>query len=613
VARLTLQGLVFSSGVPTYGSQRKKLDFCPGQVLVVPEPLRGSLSEPLLPTLEWGRGNLPAPVEETSAALAQRELFLYWTQVRNQPVPLTQAGWLHKRPLRSINENLLSPDPALAAAANEGEAPRLHFLRLLLQELGLLQVERGQLRAPGPRRHVPQFWHQSLAQRAQACLDAWQRMRGWSELASLRMDAFDLDLPRARTLLLTQLSSLPPGVWLSSERFLSRLAIVVPGLLFSAHHPLPLSPYHEGENSATYYSRRLAEIEGALVGGALRINSSGAQVLCRETTQVGRAARGQGEPAAKVVVQPNFEVLALGLVSEATLAQLELFADRTKADRSALAYSLTRETVHRGLREGQTVQGMLQFLEQVSSEVPQNVQRTLQEWGQQHERITFHHGVTLLQAASPQLLDALLGDGAVDVHVQRRLTPTVAVVARGRGAALKDLLVRRSLLPAHSYHLSDCDGHVEASPDGELCPLYPGPDMLLDACLRRLAEVRDGRYFVTESAVRNALAGGATVREYLEQLARVNRGPLPAALEQRIKAWGHYYGKASLRQATLLEVQDAATAAELLADAEVGTLLSPFPFDPRGRLLQVKGEDLDELGQLLQQRGIELDQETTKR
>jgi len=629
IARLTLHGLVFSSGMPSHWMLGIKLGFSPGSLLTVPEPLRGYLPQPALPSMEWGYGNLPAPAQETNTATAQRELFIYWSYVRAQPVPLTQGGLVQKRLLRSINEQLLSPDHSLASAANESESPRLHFTRLLLQGLGLLVREHSQLQATGPRSQVPEFWKQSVEERTKACLQAWLHLKDWNELASLKMSVFAFDLPQARAVLLDQLRLLPPGQWISSERFLNHLSIIAPRLLFQAKN----SSYSETRyyQDTDYLARQrqwVANLEGAFVGGALsgplhwlglldisadesrllafRVNASGASALDMQPPKVHEPA-GVSDGEAKLIVQPNFEVLALGPVSEAILAKLEMFASRVKADRSAFEYVLTRDTVYRGQKDGLSVPEIVTFLEQTSSvAIPQNVLRTLYEWGEQHERIVFHHPVTVCQTAAPELLEQLWADTAIQTHLERRLTSTVALVKGGHVAALQEALLQQGMLLAFSPQDDSCAGRVQATPQGELRPVHVGPDLRLEACLRGLAEEQDSRFYITEAAVTRALARGMSVPEYLNRLASLHRGPVPAALQSRIKAWGRYYGKASLQKALLLEVKDAATADELLADPELAPLLSRFPADPRGRLLLVHSDDLERVRHLLRERGVEV-------
>jgi len=592
------------------------------------------LSTSVLPSGESGQDGPPGPAATTSPALAQRDWFIYWSVVRAQALPLTQAGQLRKRALRLINKRLLWPDPSLEGAARESAAPRLHFIRLLLQELGLLIQDHSKVRTSHRRAQVPEFWRKSVADRARAALDAYVGMQGWTEWSSPDMSPFDLDLAQARRTLLEQLRVLEPMTWVPRERFLSHLATVVPRLLFDSRISHLLRASDDSFAGIKGQGRSLTAIQAAFVDQALsgplhwmglldtssekdrllafRINLSAAPVLhikpdLEGTERAGSVEEEELDAEYKVIVQPNFQVFALGPVPADILAKLEMFADRIKADRSAFEYLLSRQTVYRGQQDGIPVQEIVAFLEQTSSvPLPQNVLRTLREWGQRHERIVFHRSVSLLQAVTPDLLEQLWDDAALQMHFQRRLTPTVALIRGGRWAAVQEALLKRHMLPASLQNGDPCAGRVQAMQDGELRPVPPGPNLLLEACLRRLAVERDGGFYVTEAAVTEALAGGMTVVEYLDRLAALNGGPVPRGLESRIKAWGHYYGKASLREATLLEVKDAATAEELLADPELAAHLSHFAGDSNGRTLLLRTDDLEALRSLLQDRGIDL-------
>ena len=653
VAELTLRGLVLSDGHPQSWNPSARLALDPGLRLIVPEPVRNGLPQPAWPAVEWGSATLPAPPAETTVALAQRDLFIYWSHARTQGIPVTQLGLVQKRTLRALNEQLILPDPALATAANELESPRLQFLRLLLQGLQLLPHEGKRITA-GQGGHMPQFWDKSVEERTNACLRVWVHLADWSELSSLGMSSFDLDLQRARALLLDHLRLLEPGIWISADRFLSRLFMAVSHLLFRSRDAHPNSAYFYGGYLAPHNgSQRLAEVEGTFVGGALsgplhwmgivdiaadgsrllafRLNSSGARTLgikgpgsstpahpANSTQNTGRSTKPKsaGSPAsgrageiqeARLIVQPNFQVFAWGAVSEGTLARVELFADRVKADRSAVEYTLSHAAVYRGQKAGLSVDQIIAFLEQTSgAALPQNVLRTLQEWGEQHERIVFHRAVGLCHTATPEMLNELWDEPPIRSCLQKRLTPTVALLKRGCAHPLRETLLQRGFLPAISMQTDRCAGRLQAAPDGELTPVHEGPDLLLESCLQSLAEEREGQFYITEGAVHRATASGLGIREYLEQLNELHRGALPAALQMRIKAWGRYYGKALLQQAVLLEVKDSATADELMEDAELAPLLSRFAADPRGRLLLVHAHDLERLQQLLEERGIEV-------
>jgi hypothetical protein len=441
---------------------------------------------------------------------------------------------------------------------------------------------------------------------------------------------------------------LEPGVWLSADRFLSRLSMTVAPLLFQSRHNgtdyqswyvRPAAPYYHNRDSLAQQSgipshasggRRLAEIEGTFVGGALsgplhwlgvvdisadgdrllafRINGGGAAVFASRDSRPS-ILETTPESQARLIVQPNFQVFALGPVSEGTLTRLEVFADRVKADRSAFEYTLSRAAIYRGQKAGVSADQIILFLERASGAVlPRNVRRTLQEWGEQHDRIVFHRAVALCEAGSPGIVTELWTEPATQSHLQQHLTPTVALLKKGRVQGLRETLLQRGFLPALSTQTDRCAGRLQAKPDGELVPVHEGPDLLLESCLRSLAEEREGHFHITELAVRRAVATGLGVKEYLDQLKALHHGEVPSTLQMRIKAWGRYYGKASLQKAVLLEVKDSATADELMEDAELSPLLSRFAADPRGRMLLVHAHDLERLYHLLEERGVEVTQ-----
>jgi hypothetical protein len=299
--------------------------------------------------------------------------------------------------------------------------------------------------------------------------------------------------------------------------------------------------------------RRFAEIEGTFVGGALsgplhwlgmvdasadggrllafRINEGGAAVL-RHGDIRSSVLESRLRSEARLVVQPNFEVFALGPVAEGALARLELFTDRVKADRSAFEYTLSRAAIYRGQKAGVSVDQIILFLEQESgAALPQNVRRTLQEWGEQHERIVFHRAVALCEAGNPEIMNELWLEPGTRSHLQQRLTPTVALLKKGRAQGLRETLLQRGFLPALSIQTDRCAGRLQAKADGELAPIHEGPDLLLESCLHSLAEPmatphrtrgaaaetqggvaeREGRFYITEGAVRRAMARGLGV------------------------------------------------------------------------------------------------------
>src|SRR5439155_11673657 len=154
--------------------------------------------------------------------------------------------------------------------------------------------------------------------------------------------------------------------------------------------------------------------------------------------------------APHIVVQPNFQIFAFEPTDESVPFALDQLADRVRAEQ-VVEYQLSRDSVYRAQRAGLDAAAIVAFLEQVSTvPLPQNVRRSLEEWGALHERVVVHRGVPLLHAVDARTLDALYADSRVAPLLGRRVAPTAALVAPEHLAALHKRLLDSDWLPALS-------------------------------------------------------------------------------------------------------------------------------------------------------------------
>jgi hypothetical protein len=125
----------------------------------------------------------------------------------------------------------------------------------------------------------------------------------------------------------------------------------------------------------------------------------------------------EARAATRVVVQPDFTVLVFGL-DAAPAAELALFAER---DRSSLTpgsftFRLTKESVTRAIRRGQSIEQMIGCLRTRSTlPVPANVEKQIQSWGSQIHRVE-RRTMSVYQCQSSEAADkvlSLLGKKAV--------------------------------------------------------------------------------------------------------------------------------------------------------------------------------------------------------
>jgi hypothetical protein len=632
IARLTYHGLVFSrTNWASTGGTPFKLQFHPGDTLFVPEVIRHHLPppEPIAadrPTWQ------PAQVQAGDPALLLRDLYLYWDFVRRNEVPLLQSGLVGKRSLRAVNGILLLPDRLLENATREDQTERLYLLRLLLEKLELVRHDQGHLRpADADPAHIPPFWSWPLARQQRACLDAWSQLNAYAPWAD-EVAPYSPRHAQARGVLLETLQKMAPGIWFDTEELFERLQDRDADFLIADHTKVQNyrgSYYYH--YSGTYYSGSAKEllsrferaerrfVEGCVTGflyplGITDLGQVGERRGAIRLTPIGQVLLGSAQArfaaptmeVGKLVVQPNFQILAIGPASLGWLAQLDLFAAREQADRGAFQYRLSRDSIYRAQRLGMDVDQVLRFLKETSSvELPQNVRRSLEEWGAHHERIVFRSGVSLAQAADAGLLASLLDGPQTGQHLARSVSPEVALLKKGHEAALIDQLVEQGLFPAVSGTGPEAaDRSVIVHEDGTIRLIHAVPSLHLRGRLTRVAEeVGDGTWRLTAGSVRRVGGSKGKVLHLLKEVTKLHRGTLPQRLVEQIKAWGGYYGNAAAGTLTLIEFRDLEALEELRQHPDLQPMLIPFPAGNRA-LAAVSGDSLTRVKEILARLGV---------
>jgi hypothetical protein len=356
-------------------------------------------------------------------------------------------------------------------------------------------------------------------------------------------------------------------------------------------------------------------------------------------TPIGAWVLGAGPPVelpqegGRVVVQPNFELYALDPISDLVLAKLDEFAERIQAER-AIKYCLTRRSVYRAQKRGWSAARIVEVLEEMSQahendagqerlSLPQNIVRTLQEWQALHERVTIHRRSSLLQAADDKLFGDLLQDSSVSRHLQRAVEgangdeATLAIVSPALGEveelvraleragypALRTRSPQDVLRPALLLDESNLTAAgILVEFDVALPSIY-----LMEQIEPFSSLDEHGRFYLTPTSIHEAIEHGLPVRDILDCLRALHRGPVAPAVVRQIRAWGHYYGNGAIEQITLLQVRDTKTLNELLDEPEVQALLRPFVPDPNRALALVAPEHVDALREVLARYGVTLD------
>lgn len=313
------------------------------------------------------------------------------------------------------------------------------------------------------------------------------------------------------------------------------------------------------------------------------------------------------EESGRVVVQPNFRIFAFDPISDAVLARLDSFANRQNAER-AIEYELSRETLYHAQLAGQNAENIQAWLEQVTgAPLPQNVARSLAEWQAAFERITVRSRVGWLEAATPELIDALLHDRRWSQAIVKRATSTGLIVRADRIDEMEQALLAAGELPGRN---SDPDtarrASIRVDESGQIAFVHATPSLYVYGYLRPFCEQSEAGWQITPRSVAQASAAGLDAASILAHLEAMAVGGVPPALQARIKAWSRHYGAATVQTLTLVRFRDQDALDELRSDAALARYLKPFKPEARLGLAVVAPEDVVALSALLSERGVDV-------
>jgi hypothetical protein len=652
---LLLQGLLFWGKQTNFVGRDYSSGVYDGVLIVPPTILH-------LAKQEWRLDELSEVVQDVvpgeEMQVLQRALYLYWAMVANarDGLPLVNSRLLSRTALRQVVDTLgvLSrfwSGQTMEQIHTENDIPYLLFLRLLLVKLHLLIEREGALYAAPAR----DFFALPLAERAWRCVRLWCETPFWNELAFIAnvivqpgpspLDPAHEEVVYSRQLIVEHVVRAAPESWHALPTFIARMKLHVTYLLFPRQYGLRAERYSSGSNPYGWNFRLrrgwLTHREGwhLVEGGFIR------SLICGPLYWLGvveldeqqhpdsfRLAPGADlavsldPPGAtetswgRLVVQPNFDLVALAPVSEALLVDLDRFAERVRLEHIA-QYRLTKASVTRAVQSDLTAEAIQHILEQAAgSSIPQNVQYSLQEWERQARRIELWRGASLLEVDNPVFLDALFADEATRSWLLRRLAPTLAEVASEHLAQLQEVLWQHDYLPtlvSASQHqdllvgapLPAHEAQWVLTPDGLLTPCYPLTNLYLATELERIASADEltGERRITPASLQQALASGLALDSIIRFLQHYCLGGVPGSFLIRLKLWGHGYTAASslhVESSPLLSLSDQALQ-DLLADEEIGPLLgSSVPAEKR--LVRVSSEYLEQVISLLRERGFDV-------
>jgi hypothetical protein len=546
----------------------------------------------------------------------------------------------------------------IASAIETAEARSIDFFRTTLAAAGLLTVtDERQLRTTAA---ALRFASLSLVRQGQVLLNAWLES-GENELFNLphlrceRRPPVPKSVPddaqarqAYRGLIETVRALVSPGAWYDVDDLSQAIRQIDVEFLVSWRDP---SPYHWATTlfsadrvpAPSYVGITLDDSRGrsrsltmgadwSLVEGAfIRAVVQGplawlGLVECRSAaggkshfalTELGGRVLGLVEDttgiadvagtADALVVQPNFDVIVYDADECPELVyQVDRFAQRVSLDRLAI-YRLTREALYNGLQLGLRVDDVLARLAGAAQQpLPQNVIYTLRDWARQFEEVRWVRNGWLLEAPDEATLDRWLADPSVEAAVERRLTPTLALVDAAQAQSLAETLRRRRV----DLAVVDANEPLAAGVAIEDATTVRVPrrdaHLYLAATLQEFAEGPStdrwgDSYQIARESVERAVHAGLTADQILDALARMTNGRLPDGTRVRVKGWAGAYPAVSLGPVAVFVAPDADTYRELRGDPE---LASAFVASISNSSGLVRLDLLDQLRQALADRGI---------
>ncbi len=647
--QLLLQGLLYW-GKQTNFTGRDYTSGIHDGVLIVPRAVQKVARDLWEPEQDVRTQPVSHDIGDAAMSL-QRTLYLYWSMVNaaHEGLALLGNGLLARPSLRFVLEHMLGKrhnEPIRL----ENDFPRLLFIRLLLLKLGLLQVRKNVLYAA----NAESFFALPPVERARRCYRLYVETPFWNEMLYLSEvnirpgpaplePAHEEDM-HARLLVIERLLHESTHSWCSFPAFIAHCKLRVPYLLFPRQYGPRSERYSSGSNPYGWDFRLrrgwLTHREGwhmveggfirATVGGPLSWLgvveldqeesptsfklSAAAATITTDTPVEGGAVRW-----GRLIVQPNFELVALAPVSELLLIKLDRFAERIGLEHIA-QYRLTRASVTRAIQMELHSTQIQEILQQAAEgEIPQNISYSLSEWERQARRVEIWPNATLLEVDDEATLDMLLALPETRNLFKRRLSSRLVEMRPQHLTLVQEILWERSYLPTLSAAPTQGSIYSDGRPvtreaqwhlhnDGILQPLYPVCDLYLAAELAHFSiqDESSGWQRITARSIQDAVTTGMHLEYIVRFLQQYCDDGISGSLLIRLKLWGSGYvsQEISIERAPLLRLPSQILQ-DLRNDEELQHLLGA-QVAADSRLVHIDESNVTRLVELLRNRGFDL-------
>lgn len=640
LAGLARKGLVFSSDPITPSGQNSKsvVDWSPGAMLFLSPAVKPYLAQLDLPTLPSPTAVEPAYVRAGSVSSFLRNLIRFTRFVeRKKTLSFTTQGVLYKNDLRELADEL-SFEIDTSSGKRETDSALLFFIRRMTREVELVTQQKYDFNGDMTPNPASDFRQAPVPEQIKRCFNAWYKGEMWHELTQLPRYAggINLSTPARKDFIAVRkivldylpqngdgwqlLSTLTEDIREEAYQFLFE------GRKFSGSYNWRTRSYEVEtayKSSNNRYSANFngikdeqegwgkveADLINHIIAGPLYwlglvdlgYNSEppndpqgNKTIVAYRLNEYGRWLLDQGskpeasqENEGTVIIQPNFELTVMGQVSDETLLTLDLFSQVLKEQEYTSTFKLTRQTIYAAQKLGWGIERILTYLEEISDKpVPQNVRRSLEEWGALHERITIRRGVQLIDTAEEKIAAEIASNPSFADW--RRVTPTAFLTDAPPQTILKALDEARWLPLRTPAGNTVAANSIVITDEGEVSFTQPTPSIYAKGLLQGLSAEADHGRGLTPALIKNAVMEDS-LETVINRLQQLHRGPLSQKLVIRLKSWSNYYGPASLQTFTLVEFSSAAVRNELLVDPELGEYLTQF--EAHGRALAIVHPD----------------------
>jgi hypothetical protein len=345
----------------------------------------------------------------------------------------------------------------------------IEFLTLFVETAGFVKTQGNVWRVSpeGGKRlsEVPEL--------RQALFAFWQQTDRWNEWSTDRNAANSAkmtDLKDVRQTICQALAQLEPDQWITYPSFYRYLTRLSSSFRLLTETPSSGRNLAAGGTTADELLRRI--IGGALSWmGVVRTGAPAAFALplhrseqaLFQLTPAGMAllTHSHGDvlsekvppqnPASRIVVQPNFEVLAPPDLVPSIYITLCGLTDLKNQD-VMTTFALTQDAFQQALNRGETGESIRMFFKANSATgLPDSVDALITECENKFGEIELCPAVGFLKVATPALLDELYAQKNIAAALDQRLSPTVAALNQsGRPEALLQILHRQGYMPSLS-------------------------------------------------------------------------------------------------------------------------------------------------------------------